>query len=306
MLLANKANAATIALEPNKESPAVIRAMESSESGGPKLTNIAGAVCNHRDGETGHQDRHRSYMPVRVKKMLLYDIDDDLRYPDVSNTRYNSNEHGAAELVKFAPLYDEWLLDVGDAKTQPGLNHTEQTFLNGLRDKPTFTELIAMAVYGCLISWPYMKYVRTPGLNLLDLEDYHTSIVVLCRKLSTTPSLILDDTPAASLTLDGAPFLDPHLMMEVRMIAPEFPDLPDALAETFAGAVEGWIEFSQDFEEFSRIPDAVKEGLFIPTVNDHPSSTARTFSHQTRAERNNTEAFIRKHARRATTGTSGH
>ncbi|KAJ7089914.1 hypothetical protein C8R44DRAFT_892101 [Mycena epipterygia] len=80
----------------------------------------------------------------------------------------------------------------------------------------------------------------------------------------------------------------------------------------FSGCVKGWTQFTPEFHvggTFDALTPEQRAILFIPMTNDcnegmlgsyrvhmryHLNSTAWSFSHQTRAERNNTEAFIKK------------
>jgi hypothetical protein len=80
----------------------------------------------------------------------------------------------------------------------------------------------------------------------------------------------------------------------------------------FSGCAAGWIQFTPEFHvggTFDRLTPEQRAVLFIPSTNDcsegmlgtfrvhmryHPNSTAQSFTNQTRTERNNTEAFIKK------------
>jgi hypothetical protein len=85
-----------------------------------------------------------------------------------------------------------------------------------------------------------------------------------------------------------------------------------AISSMFSGAETGWDQFTPEFHidgTFDRLTPEQHATVFIPSTNEHsegmlgiycvhmhhhPSSTANSFSNQTRAERNNTEAFIKK------------
>jgi hypothetical protein len=58
VLLANKANAATIVLSTdNPDNPAAQHAIEASSAGAIKLLQLIGALLRHKDGERGYQDK---------------------------------------------------------------------------------------------------------------------------------------------------------------------------------------------------------------------------------------------------------
>ncbi|KAJ6460008.1 hypothetical protein C8R45DRAFT_1030259 [Mycena sanguinolenta] len=85
----------------------------------------------------------------------------------------------------------------------------------------------------------------------------------------------------------------------------------------FRGAAEGWVHFTPEFHvggTFDQLTDEERARIVILAHNDHnegmlgsyrvhtryhPNSTPSSFSNQTRAERNNTERFIEKHANSA-------
>jgi hypothetical protein len=81
------------------------------------------------------------------------------------------------------------------------------------------------------------------------------------------------------------------------------------ISSMFSGTETGWNQFTPEFHidgTFDRLTPEQCATVFIPSTNDcmlgiyrvhmhhHPSSTANSFSNQTWAERNNTEAFIKK------------
>ncbi|KAJ7207790.1 hypothetical protein C8J57DRAFT_988245, partial [Mycena rebaudengoi] len=84
----------------------------------------------------------------------------------------------------------------------------------------------------------------------------------------------------------------------------------------FSGVKEGWIQFTPEFRPgstFDQLTPEQRTILFIPSTNDcsegmlgafrvhmryHPNSTAYSFTNQTRTERNNTEAFVKKYGDR--------
>ena len=317
VLLANKANATTIRLG-DTDSAAVQRTIESSSRRGAKATSLAGALFNHSDDKRGYQDIHRSFMVLQKK--ALHDFNDDTRFPDTSNTRYQSHTYAAAELTTFLDLYVELLEQVWDSKVKPGFNHIEQNLYKALHDIPTITELAAMTVYGISLSWPYLRIVRGNGTkvrNLLDSEliDLHRRLPGFCKSIAASPSLLLcesDTIDFSKATLDGKPWSHPMAIMAICIMSKELPELEAAISDIFSGAADGWRQFTQEFipgGPFDLLTAEQRSRLFIPATNDanegalgswrvwrryHPSSTAASFSNKTRLERKNTEGFIEK------------
>ncbi|KAF9528451.1 hypothetical protein CPB83DRAFT_766593 [Crepidotus variabilis] len=318
ILLANKANASTIRLG-DPDSAAVRAAETSSTRGGVKATMLAGALFNHSDDKKGYQDLHRRFMALN--KLLLYDIVDNSRFADTSNTRFQSNTYGSAELITHLPLYHELMEEVTDGKVKPGFNHLESNLYKALHDIPTLTELAAITLYGVAISWPYLRTVRGDGTdavrNILDddLIELHRKIPAFCESIAENPNQLLQEpssTNFSMVTLDGRPWMDPSAVMAIRILASELPELKSAISAIFSAAAKGWRQFTQEFISggpFDLLTPEQRSELFIPATNDvnegalgswrvsrrsNPNITAAGFSNKTRYERNNTDRFIAK------------
>lgn len=316
ILLANKANDAVINLSSaDPDSAALQHAIDSSSSGAIKLLQLIGALLRHKDGERGYQDKCRIFMHER--KLELYNLDEPGSFPDVSNTRYGCYTYAAAEVVCFHGLIQELVLEVIDGKTKSGQpNHVEQNILKGLNCPATMAQLVALALYGVSVSWPYMAMVRGTKehpINLLDLTDIHRKLPEFCTYIAENPHILLDlTTPLDQLTINGRPFLNDLLLPTIRQLRPDLPNIFLIISNMFAGCTTGWIQFTPEFHvggTFDLLTPEQRAILFIPSTNDcnegmlgsyrvhmryHPNSTAQSFSNQTRTERNNTEAFIKK------------
>ena len=177
VLLANKANAATIQLGANADSTTVQRAVDSSSHGGLKVSSLAGALFNHSDDKKGYQDIHCNFMTIH--KQQIHGIKYHSQFPDTSNTQYQLHTYAAAELITFLDLYIGLLEDVRESKVKSAtFNHVEENMHKVLQDPPTVTELAAITLYGMSISWLYLHTVCSDGSkvkNLLesDLIDLH-------------------------------------------------------------------------------------------------------------------------------------
>ncbi|KAJ7094890.1 hypothetical protein C8R43DRAFT_907989 [Mycena crocata] len=316
VLLANKANDATINLTPEDSTNAARQhAINSSSRGAVKLLQLIGALLRHKDGKRGYQDKCRIFMQER--KLELYNLDESDGFPDVSNIRYGCYTQAAAEVVVFHGLIWELVSEVMDGKTKSGHpNHVEHLILKGLKCPATMEQLVAMALYGASVSWSYMAMVRGTKenpVNLLDLTDLHRKLPEFCTHIAENPDILLDPaTPLEELTIDARPFVNELLIPTIRQLLPELPNVNLLISAMFSGAAKGWVRFTPEFHiggTFDRLTPEQRAVLFIPSTNDcsegmlgsyrvhmryHPNSTTQSFTNQTRAERNNTEAFIKK------------
>ncbi|KAF8173537.1 hypothetical protein K438DRAFT_1610596 [Mycena galopus ATCC 62051] len=308
VLLANKDNAATIALGDNTDSEAVERAIKASARGGHKLVSICGNLFRHKDDKKGHQDLHRHFF-----SQVKYDITGEhstVKFPDTSNNRFGTHNTGAAELVSYHAAYLQFFGIIRDSKQTPGLNHSEQNTFNGLNDPATMTECCAMALYKNTVSDPYVAAIRKPGVNHLDLGPLHEQIVSHIEKLVDNPDLLLDPTASCEdATLDGSPFRDQFAVDSVHFMSSRLPHLEPILIAFLKATLPAWKRFSTEFSTdgiIHSLTPAEKLLMFIPPTNDANESLlggwrvrARTRSATTVAHfsawesyhRNNTEVF---------------
>ncbi|KAJ7578909.1 hypothetical protein C8J56DRAFT_1110943 [Mycena floridula] len=319
VLLANKANAAVINLSSEQsdgDNPTVQNAIDSSSAGCIKFLELLGSLLRHKDGERGYQDRCVMFM--KDQKSALFQLDEGGKQPDTSRIRYQSFSYAAAEVLIFHGIIYDLITEIIDAKAKSGQpNHVEYNVLKALDDPVTLSELSALALYGASVSWPYMATVhgnKESSVNLLDLTDIHRKLPDFCNHIAKNPHILLDpNTSPNELTINGHPFEDELLIATIRMLVPETTNLFFMISHMFSGAAKGWIRFTPEFHvggTFDLLTPEQRKLLFIPATNDHnegmlgsfrvhmryhPSSTPETFSNQTRAERNNTEAFIEKH-----------
>lgn len=103
VLLANKDNAAVLEQAEDADDYTVSeqRAHDASSGGGVKLAALAGMVFNNKNDKIGQQDMHQHFFLSRgVKKS---------KFPDTSNTCYQSYCAAAAELLTNLKLYLEFM-----------------------------------------------------------------------------------------------------------------------------------------------------------------------------------------------------
>ncbi|KAJ6453797.1 hypothetical protein C8R45DRAFT_1192645 [Mycena sanguinolenta] len=308
ILLANKDNAATIALGADADSEAVERALNASQRGAHKLISICGNLFRHKDDKKGHQDLHRHFF-TQVK----FDVTGEhstVKFPDTSNVRYGSHNAGAEELVTYHAAYLEFLTIIRDSKQTPGLNHSEQNAWNGLNDIPTMTECCVMTLYKNAVSDPYVAATRKPGVNHVDLGPLHTQVRVHIQKLYDNPDLLLDPTSSCEdATLDGKPFRNQFAVDSVHFMSTRLPHLEIILKAFLKATLPAWERFSSEFAPgsiISLLSPAEKLLISIPPMNDsnegflggwrvhsrtRSATTIQHFSAQATYNRNDTEAF---------------
>jgi len=263
MLLMNKDNAAAAAAGASR---AKVRANEVSQGGGVKLTSLAGSLFRHKDEKKGQQDSFRFFFENR----LGYTV----RFPDTSNTRFQSHCQAAEELLVHLELYKEFLELVRDKKDARSFTHMEQNVYDALHNIPTLTELAVLALYSQSISQPYMRHVRGPGLaatNMLDLGPLHEHVKAHCRAIINEPGLLL--SAAASYetgSLDGRPWQRPEAFYAVKQAIVAFPDLREVLIAFFKGALATWERFTSEFVEgaVTQLTTKARGQIHINATND--------------------------------------
>ncbi|KAI0367582.1 hypothetical protein BV20DRAFT_949876 [Pilatotrama ljubarskyi] len=266
LVLMNKENAAAAECGP---SDAQDRAMEVSDSGGVKTTNLAGLIFRHKDDKKGQQDTFRIFFEASSA------VGAAVHFPDTSNTRYQSHCEAAAELLVHLDLYIEFLAFVRDKKTKRTFNNLENNVYRALHDIPTLTELCALTLYSQSVSHPYLRQVRghnAESSNHLDLGPLHTRVKAHLTRIIQAPGLLL--APDASYehgTLDGKPWERPEAFYSVHRLARQLPDLEVILVEFFRGALDTWELFAAEFAPgglISTLSSAERKRAWMRTTND--------------------------------------
>jgi hypothetical protein len=269
VLLANKDNAAVLNQieDEDDQNPAHQRALDLSSGGGVKLASLAGMLFNNKNDKIGQQDIHQQFFLSRGHEKR--------KFPDTSNTRYQSYSAAAADLLTTLPLYLEFMRWIRDGKERPGFTNMEKNVYNGLQDIPTQTELAVLALYAQAISHPYMRQVREPGtehVNMLNLGPHHLKVQMHLENVISDPSIILPPTGSyESGSMDGEPWENPEAVAAIYKLAPSLPHLKPVLVAFFKGALVTWIRFTAEFEEGGLIDTATaeeKEHAWMPPTND--------------------------------------
>jgi hypothetical protein len=232
ILLANKDNAAILEQAEDSDDYTIAeqRAHDVSSAGGVKLAGLAGMVFNNKNDKVGQQDIHQQFfLSHGIKKN---------KFPDTSNTHFQSYCAAAAELLTSLPLYIKFMEWIRDAKDRSGFSNMEKNIYHGLQDIPTQTELAVLALYAQAISHPYMRCVQGPGtenVNMLDLGPLHFKHL---EKVIENPGIILPPNGSfQSGTMDRQQWEDPSAVDVIYSLSPSLPHLQPVLVAFFNGAL---------------------------------------------------------------------
>ncbi|KZP10314.1 hypothetical protein FIBSPDRAFT_913879 [Athelia psychrophila] len=283
------------------------RAVEVSQCGAVKLTTLAGHVLAHKDKKKGQQDSLQVHLQLTIGYMV--------RFPDTSNTRYQSHCEAAAELLVRLDFYREFMLVIRDLKEKRTLTNIELNVYNGLHDIPTLTELSVLVLYSQAISHPYMRQVRGPDAadcNLLDMGPIHDNVKAHCQAIIDDPDLLM--SPEASYergSMDGKIWERTDAVYAVLYLVPSLPHLRGALVAFFSGALETWNRFTAEYAPDGLIASTSateRQRAFMPRTNDDnegrlggwrrrsyhaPSMTLDQHNAREMYKKNGTGAFIR-------------
>ncbi|KAJ7636427.1 hypothetical protein FB45DRAFT_1138081 [Roridomyces roridus] len=320
VLLPNKANASTIA-RADKTSAAAKKAIDASCSGAIKPLELLASVLQNKDSKKGYGDKTEFLISAAMKERFGVDRVSKLvkTLASVSRVCYQGLTYAAAEVVLHPDLVIAVIQDMCDSKDKPGQNHMEKNVLAGLHCPATLSELVALATYGMLVSWPYLATIRgNPSegaefVDMLELVDLHRRIPIFCMRFALNPALIFDgSTLESELTVTFVPPSNRALLIAIRLAEKDLPQVRPAVAALFRGCSYGWSQFTADFQRngvICRIPRPLLRLFKVPSQNDpnesilggrridarlRPNGTTESFSSRARIKLNNTEAFIKK------------
>lgn len=310
LLLANKDNAAVLEQAEDADDYTAIeqRAYDNSSGGGVKLTNLAGMVFNNKSDKIGQHDVHQQFFSFRgIRKN---------RFPDTNNTRFQSHSLAAAELLTTLALYVEFMEWIKDGKDKPEFTNIEKNIYYGLQDVPTQTELAVLTLYAQAISHPYMRSVRGPGteqVNMLNLGPLHLKVQQHMEAVISHPKILLPSYGSYQTgTMDGKPWQNPEAIQAICELSPSFPHLESVLVAFFKGALVTWKRFTSEFGEGGQIDQATaeeKEKASMPPTNDvnegalgavksylrrNPNATMHYYNALAMFKFNRTAAFVKE------------
>ncbi|KAG1902759.1 uncharacterized protein F5891DRAFT_948147 [Suillus fuscotomentosus] len=192
----------------------------------------------------------------------------------------------------------------------------EENLDKALHDMATLVELAALTLYSQLITKPYMRLVRAPGtedLNVLNLSLLHDDLKNHIKTIINKPSVIFDFHPDSYLcaTFDKKPWDDLLVIQAIIDMhnAGTLPHLIEVFVAFLGGALETWEQFTKEFaagglialssaeeHELTAMPitNDVNEGILGMWRRhscDKPSLTVGHFSNQAAFTHNETQRF---------------
>ncbi|KAJ7482191.1 hypothetical protein B0H11DRAFT_1214027 [Mycena galericulata] len=153
--LMNTANDAAVSNN-DKGSKAAEAALEASDSGAVKVTSLLGCCLITRRAREGRKTRSKliSRVPCLVPR----------------HQYYQSHCDCAIFIILYLPHILSFMMHIMYSKTHIGLNHLESNILKGLKDVPTFAELVVLALYALLVSF---ARIHASGIAVLMLWISH-------------------------------------------------------------------------------------------------------------------------------------
>ncbi|KAJ7895747.1 hypothetical protein B0H13DRAFT_1624250 [Mycena leptocephala] len=299
ILLANKQNAAILR---NLFDPAVpadaamtedeLRAFQTSTCGGVKTCALAGAIFNNKDDKKGQADKHVDFMTRKLDTPHP-------RFPDTSNTRFGSYGGASAELITYLLQYLDLMDVIQWSKINPSLTNIEKNLRDALKDEATLTELCAMILYQQIISHPYLRQVRGPGtenVNLLDLGPLHVAVRDHIQQILDNPDIIFGgDLPYETAALDGKEWKDQKAVDAVKKLMSSLPHLQAITMAFFRGALATWCSATEKQLAWMPSTNDANEGAlgsYRVAVRGKPSLTLHQYNSLAMYRRNDTQDFM--------------
>ena len=256
--LMNRDNSAAFNLGNSAEKE---RVSEASQAGGVKLTDLAGKLFRDKDDKKGQQDTYLNFF----EKHLGFRT----KFPDTSNTRFQSHGDAACELIVHLDLYIEFMETIRDNEGTRTFNHMEANVYEGLKDIPTQEELAIMAVVSQSVTRPYMRHVRNAdslGVNGLDLAPLHWNVLDFMHQIAEDPNIILVETATPeSATFDKTPWDRPEVFYTVQSACSKY------LTYFITGTAVAFERFSAEFEKggvLDRLTPSMHLQAFLMANND--------------------------------------
>ncbi|KIJ30576.1 hypothetical protein M422DRAFT_267823 [Sphaerobolus stellatus SS14] len=261
------------------------RAADASQSGAVKLTSLAGLLFNHKDDKKGHQGS----LSIFFEGKLGHSV----KFPDTSNTRYQSHCEAAAELLVHRELYIAFLEEVKEKKDNRTLNNLELNVYQGLQDLPTLSVLAVLALFAH------------------NLGPLHKDILGFMHRVIEDSDIIigLDATQQSSL-FDKKVWDQPELFYLIDVLKSTLPHLKDLLVAFFTGVAETCVRFTSEYETGGTIDKLSPErrlqawmlstndinlgalGRYRVTIRRNPNMTEEGYNSSTMSKLNGTLAWM--------------
>lgn len=243
------------------------RAIAVTDSGGHKVTSLAGGVFNHKDKKKGQQETYRTYMEIHTGS----------RKPvaDTSNNRYASHGDAASDLIVHHATVIKFLEHVRDVKQEMTWTNMEANVHKGLMCKSTMTELCTMSIFSVCFFHPWLRHARYGEVGLavngLDEGPWYEKAMEFLGSVIQSPEIILGDTTYSIATLDARPWTRLDAILAVRQLAPTLPHLRRCTIAFFRGALDACATFLQEYAAEGAIDQATpeeREVSYRPATND--------------------------------------
>jgi len=262
MLLPNKANAATIAID--DVGPAGRQARDSSTRGGVRLLTLCGNIVQNKHDDGGQHDSTKVY--------FRHMLGTNFSWTGTSNTRYQSYAAASSIVMVHLATLRGFIAHIRDIKGSGTFTNIEQNVYEALDDVPTLTEVAILALYHQLVSVPYMRYVRGSGKGALELGPWNSQTVQHIAWLAENPikAMSTDEDTYYASTLDGKCWDDPNVIQAVQNIASRLPDLCGAFVAFMRGVHTTFVRFTAEFSEGGTIDtmtEAEHASVFLPSTN---------------------------------------
>jgi hypothetical protein len=270
VLLANKDNKAVLKSHKSESDEvdfAQDRALNVTSRGGVKATKLAGDIFNNKDDKKGYHDDFRWWWTKNVRE--------NFTFPDTSNTRFQSYCEAAACLLLHLEQFIKFLEYIRDKKSNKQFSNMEQNLWNALHCTPTRTELAVLALYAQAVTHPYMKVVRAPGterVNMLDLGPLHDKVYKHIMRIAQDPNFLIGPAVTFEMgAMDGKQWERPDVLHAIWALAPTLPYLKPVLVAFFEEAGKTWKRFTSEFAPGGLIDEATieeKDLAWMPPTND--------------------------------------
>ncbi|KAJ7787218.1 hypothetical protein B0H14DRAFT_3505801 [Mycena olivaceomarginata] len=289
---------------------AVWCALKVSEHNGVKFISLFGALVSHKDDKKGLHDIYENYFRPTIGA--------GFRFPDVSNTRYQSHGHGGDCIITYLKEHRDFMDFIKDNKQKRMLNHLEQNIIKGIHCPQMISQMVALVLFCMAVMHLYALHIRGPGtenLNMLDLSPYHSSMKEHMKKLIADPTPFFSPSTDSYkiATLDGQPWSDTKSWAACIELFSTLPHVQPLMLAGLKSALECFKQFTTEFVEGGLIDTSTEAKRLkgnMPAHNDNnegllggwhkfshesPSSTVAHFTDQAMFKQNKTRAFIDDH-----------
>ncbi|KAJ7311690.1 hypothetical protein DFH08DRAFT_822457 [Mycena albidolilacea] len=259
------------------------------------------------DDKKGLHDVYKNYFQPTIGA--------GVRFPDVSNTRYQSHGQGGARIITYLEEYHKFMVFVKDNKQKRTLNHLEENIVKSLHCPQTISQIVALVLFCMAVMHPYALHVRAPGtenFNMLNLGPCHASVKAHMKKLITDPGPLFSSSPDSykTATLDGRPWSDTKAGDACIKQLLTLPHVRPLMVAGLKAAFECFEHFTMEFVEGGLTDTSTEaeqrkgnmpahncnnEGLlggWCRFSRESPSTTVGHFTDRTMFNCNETQGFI--------------